>query len=140
MLEKTSRQLVESIYPLVSCTVFLLTGLWILAITPFCTAGLPWLPTASSADFVVTRERISEVWVPRTGTTYLGGVELADGALSEALRLANTSLGPSRVTVLGDRRVTFGRIKQAIRAAQNAGYQEVTLLTEKPTSPLFVLP
>ncbi|HEY0142156.1 MAG TPA: biopolymer transporter ExbD [Thermoanaerobaculia bacterium] len=118
-----------NVTPLVDvCLVLLII---FMVVTPMLQQGidvqLPQGPNAKeqrgqTSDLVIS--------IKADGTVFVGQAWIRDGDLSEYLK-KEQKRNPARVVVLkADKRLEFGRVRTVIRAANEAAFSRVAILTE----------
>ena len=71
------------------------------------------------------------VAIERSGTMWIDNDQVAADRFHESLREAAEERADWKVVIKGDSRLTFGQVKQAMLAADAAGFKDVGLIAER---------
>jgi biopolymer transport protein ExbD len=134
-MQARSQAVLESninVTPLVDvCLVLLII---FMVVVPVIVNGVPVKLPVAKGDPVPEAQRQLAITVKDDGTVYLGAVVvLAEQVASELQRMHGE--GPERsVAVRGDQRVAYGEVVKVLDACRGAGYNDVRLMSEHPSS------
>ena len=118
-----------NVTPLVDvCLVLLII---FMVVTPMLQQGIDvMLPAGPNAETVAGTEGDLIISIKHDGTVFVGQNWIPDQNLATYLRSEHQK-DPSRAVMLkADRRITFGKVREVMRAANEAEFTRVAILTE----------
>lgn len=120
-----------NVTPLVDVVLVLLIIFMVVA--PQMNSGGPPIdvPTTDKAPRHKDGGRQILVAIERSGTIWIDGDQVAAGRFHESLLKMAKDRDEWKVVIKGDSRLTFGQVKQAMLAADAAGFKHVGLIAER---------
>lgn len=119
-----------NVTPLVDVVLVLLIIFMVVA--PQIQSGPPVdLPTTDRPPRRQDTGRQILVAIERSGTIWIDSDQVAADRFHESLEAAAADRADWKVVIKGDSRLTFGQVKQAMLAADAAGFKDVGLIAER---------
>ncbi len=122
-----------NVTPLVDvCLVLLII---FMVVTPMLQQGIDvLLPAGPHADKKAGQETDLVISIKNDGSVFVGHTWIPDANLGKYLE-SEHERDPQRVVVLkADRRLTFGKVRTVMKAANDARFTRVAILTENPAA------
>ncbi len=120
-----------NVTPLVDvCLVLLII---FMVVTPMLQQGIDvLLPAGPHAEKKAGKEADLVISIKQDGTTFVGQDWIPDKNLAKYLKSEHDK-DPNRVVMLkADKRLNFGRVRAVMKAANDAQFTQVAILTENP--------
>ena len=120
-----------NVTPLVDvCLVLLII---FMVVTPMLQQGIDvLLPTGPHAEKKAGKEADLVISIKQDGTTFVGQDWIPDKNLGKYLKSEHDK-DPNRVVMLkADRRLNFGKVRSVMKAANDAQFTQVAILTDNP--------
>jgi biopolymer transport protein ExbD len=120
-----------NVTPLVDVVLVLLIIFMVVAPQMQSTGPAVDLPTTEEAPRREDGGRQVLVAIERNGTIWIDSDTVAAHRFGQSLQEIAESRGDWKVVIKGDSNLTFGQIKQAMLAADAAGFRDVGLIAER---------
>ena len=120
-----------NVTPLVDvCLVLLII---FMVVTPMLQQGVDvLLPEGAHSEKKPGSEGDLVISVKKDGTTFVGQDWIPDNRLEAYLKSEHDKDATRAVVLKADRRINFGRIRTVMKAANDAKFSQVAILTENP--------